>query len=111
MFQTGFACDAFSRRYCIAATNRRPRVWQTARRRNIKKYRETDVFAIIIAMTDTTPPLATGADSRPNEMSPTLTASQIARIAAHGQARRVHSGEVLVEAGELTQGAARMKGS
>jgi thioredoxin reductase (NADPH) len=35
-------------------------------------------------------------------MFPTLTAVQIARIAAHGHARRVEQGEVLIEAGERT---------
>ena len=41
-------------------------------------------------------------DSQPDEMFPTLTAAQIARIASHGHPRRVDRGEVLVEAGELT---------
>ena len=34
------------------------------------------------------------------EMRPTLTAAQIARVAAHGRLRKVQRGEVLVEAGE-----------
>jgi thioredoxin reductase (NADPH) len=37
---------------------------------------------------------------RANEVFPTLTAAQIARIAAHGHLRPVRRGEVLVEAGE-----------
>ena len=36
------------------------------------------------------------------EMFPTLTAAQVARIAAHGRTRRVERGEVLVEAGKRT---------
>ena len=53
-------------------------------------------------MSDIPPPIASGTDSRLNDMSPTLTAAQIARMAAHGQVRKVQRGEVLVEAGELT---------
>ena len=34
------------------------------------------------------------------QMFPTLTPAQIARIAAHGRVRRAAAGEVLVEAGE-----------
>jgi len=33
-------------------------------------------------------------------MFPTLTAAQVARVAAHGRARQAQKGEVLVEAGE-----------
>jgi thioredoxin reductase (NADPH) len=51
-------------------------------------------------MTDTTPsvpqPLTAGLD----RLFPTLTSAQIARIAAHGTARQIERGEVLVEAGE-----------
>ena len=39
-------------------------------------------------------------NSLDEEMFPTLTAGQISRIAAHGHARRVEQGEVLVEAGK-----------
>ncbi len=42
------------------------------------------------------------AASRPEQLYPTLTAAQIARIAAHGRRRRVATGEVLVQAGEQT---------
>src|SRR5579864_6438587 len=37
---------------------------------------------------------------RADQMFPTLTAAQIARLATHGHVRRVESGEVLQEAGE-----------
>ncbi len=40
--------------------------------------------------------------SRADEMVPTLTEAQVARIAAHGRVRRVERGEVLVKAGERT---------
>jgi len=39
---------------------------------------------------------------RADQIYPTLTATQIARIAAHGRRRRVAPGEVLVQAGERT---------
>ena len=39
---------------------------------------------------------------RADQIYPTLTAAQIARIAAHGRRRRVAPGEVLVQAGERT---------
>ena len=38
--------------------------------------------------------------SRRDHIYPTLTAAQLARIAAHGRRRRVEAGEVLVQAGE-----------
>src|SRR5258706_11358843 len=38
--------------------------------------------------------------SHAEEVFPTLTADQIARVAAHGRVRQVQQGEVLVEAGE-----------
>ena len=38
--------------------------------------------------------------SRLDQMFPTLTPVQLARIAAHGRARQVQRGEVLVNAGE-----------
>jgi thioredoxin reductase (NADPH) len=37
---------------------------------------------------------------RPEHIFPTLTASQIARISAHGKKRAVQTGEVLVEPGD-----------
>jgi thioredoxin reductase (NADPH) len=51
-------------------------------------------------MTDTTQPVPLTTDSRADQVFPTLTPAQVARIAAHGRARQVKSGEVLVEAGE-----------
>ena len=51
-------------------------------------------------MTDTVSEVRHGRGLRFNEMFPTLTPAQIARIATHGYLRRVQSGEVLVEAGE-----------
>src|SRR5438128_3921293 len=39
---------------------------------------------------------------RADQIDPTLTAAQIARIAGHGRRRRVAPGEVLVQAGERT---------
>ncbi len=48
------------------------------------------------------PPLlsASATASRFDEMVPTLTKDQVARVAAHGHMRRVARGEVLAEAGE-----------
>src|SRR5262245_53707440 len=40
--------------------------------------------------------------SRDQEMLPTLTDSQVSRIAMHGRARHVEQGEVLIEIGEET---------
>jgi thioredoxin reductase (NADPH) len=51
-------------------------------------------------MTDHTQPALLTPDSRADQTFPTLTPAQVARVAAHGRARRVKSGEVLVEAGE-----------
>src|SRR5260370_20422721 len=53
-------------------------------------------------MTDTTPILQSSQPSHTDEMFPTLTAAQVARIATHGRVRQVQPGEVLAEAGELT---------
>ena len=50
-------------------------------------------------MTDPTPPVPP-ATSSVDRVSPTLTAAQVARIAAHGHVRPVRQGEVLVETGE-----------
>jgi len=52
-------------------------------------------------MTDKTP-IIQSAKASPDKIIPTLTEAQIARIAAHGRARRVQRGEVLVEAGTPT---------
>ena len=53
--------------------------------------------------TDTSTPARQGATltrgSRADHVFPTLTAAQIARVAAHGRARQVRQGEILVEAG------------
>jgi thioredoxin reductase (NADPH) len=51
-------------------------------------------------MTDKTSVDPSDKYSHDEEMFPTLTAAQISRIAAHGHARRVEQGEVLVDAGE-----------
>src|SRR5258705_10508212 len=45
-----------------------------------------------------TPPAATV--SRPDRVFPTLTQTQIARVARHGRRRAMTSGEVLVEVGQ-----------
>jgi thioredoxin reductase (NADPH) len=50
-------------------------------------------------MTDTIPPLL-ATDARADQMFPTLTPAQVARVAAHGSVRPVRSGEVLFEAGD-----------
>src|SRR4051794_24286966 len=55
-----------------------------------------------MAVTTQQVPLTLG--PRAGEMFPTLTAAQIARIAAHGRMRHVQQGELLVEAGaRMTQ--------
>jgi thioredoxin reductase (NADPH) len=51
-------------------------------------------------MTDNAQPLLLTSESRADQVFPTLTPSQIERIASHGRVRQVVSGEVLVEAGE-----------
>jgi thioredoxin reductase (NADPH) len=53
-------------------------------------------------MTDTTPPLQSARALRGDEMFPTLTGAQVARIAAHGRVRQIERGKVLVEAGQKT---------
>ena len=53
-------------------------------------------------MTDTTPAIPLTVSSRVEHVFPTLTPVQVARIAARGNVRQVQSGEVLVEAGDLT---------
>jgi len=51
-------------------------------------------------MTDITPPAPDISASRLELMFPTLTAAQIARIAAHGSRRSIGRGEVLIEEGD-----------
>jgi thioredoxin reductase (NADPH) len=53
-------------------------------------------------MTDRTPIIPSARNSHADELVPTLTATQVARIAAHGRLRQVQRGEILVEAGERT---------
>lgn len=54
-------------------------------------------------MTDSPLLNSSSSASRSDEMVPTLTAAQMARVAAHGNVRQVRRGEVLVEAGEMTR--------
>jgi thioredoxin reductase (NADPH) len=51
-------------------------------------------------MTDARIPTLPLFPSRDEQMFPTLTSPQIARLAAHGRMRRFESGEILMEAGE-----------
>jgi thioredoxin reductase (NADPH) len=51
----------------------------------------------------TTPPVPLTVASNVDHVFPTLTAEQIARVAAHGRARHVAHGEVLAEAGDQSQ--------
>src|ERR1700681_83493 len=51
-------------------------------------------------MTDARPRIQSSFPSRDDQMFPTLTPAQIARIAAHGHMRHVEPGEVLLQAGE-----------
>jgi thioredoxin reductase (NADPH) len=53
-------------------------------------------------MSDRTPLIPSAKGSRTDKMVPTLTAAQIARIAAHGRLRQVQPGDVLVKAGDRT---------
>jgi thioredoxin reductase (NADPH) len=53
-------------------------------------------------MTDTKPASAPPLGAQPDRMFPLLTPEQLARVAQHGKARRVETGEVLVEPGEET---------
>ncbi|HXU46452.1 MAG TPA: FAD-dependent oxidoreductase [Thermoanaerobaculia bacterium] len=53
-------------------------------------------------MTEPAPPVPAGVDpSRAEQMFPALTPAQIERVAAHGRARPIERGEVLVEAGAV----------
>src|SRR4051812_26291354 len=47
-----------------------------------------------------TPSLPLPIGARADHVFPTLSAAQIARVAAHGQRRSIHAGELLVEAGD-----------
>jgi len=51
-------------------------------------------------MTEPAPPLPPTLASPADQMFPTLTPAQMARVAAHGSVRAVERGEVLVEAGD-----------
>ena len=51
-------------------------------------------------MLETSSPVPAPVQSRPDHVFPTLTAAQIARIAAHGRVRSIQRGEVLVEVGD-----------
>ena len=51
-------------------------------------------------MTETIPPVPLTLTARVDQVFPTLTAAQMARVAVHGQVRHVQRGEVLIEAGE-----------
>jgi thioredoxin reductase (NADPH) len=51
-------------------------------------------------MTEPTPPIVSPRATQSEQMFPTLTPEQVARIAAHGRVRLVRQGEVLVEAGD-----------
>jgi thioredoxin reductase (NADPH) len=51
-------------------------------------------------MTDNTQPVPLTSDSRADQVFPTLTPAQVARVHAHGRVREVKSDEVLVDAGE-----------
>ena len=51
-------------------------------------------------MTDTKPAASPLPGAQPDRMFPRLTPEQMARVAMHGQTRRVEVGEVLIEAGE-----------
>ena len=51
-------------------------------------------------MNDTKPASAPLPGAQPDRMFPRLTPEQMARVAVHGQMRRVEAGQVLIEAGE-----------
>lgn len=51
-------------------------------------------------MADNIQPVPLTPDSRADQVFPTLTPAQVARVHAHGRVRQVKSGEVLLEAGE-----------
>ena len=50
--------------------------------------------------TDTPATVPQTPGARPEQIFPTLTAAQVARVAAHGQVRQIRRGEVLFEAGD-----------
>jgi thioredoxin reductase (NADPH) len=51
-------------------------------------------------MTEPTPPFVSPRATQVEQMFPTLTPEQVARIAVHGRVRPIRQGEVLVEAGD-----------
>lgn len=51
-------------------------------------------------MTEPAPHVTPTLDSRTDQIFPTLTPAQVARIAAHGSVRPIQRGEILVEAGD-----------
>jgi thioredoxin reductase (NADPH) len=51
-------------------------------------------------VTEILPPVPPTQTSREDQLFPALTPAQIARIAAHGRARQVQAGEVLIEIGD-----------
>src|SRR6266699_5425845 len=51
-------------------------------------------------MTETATPAPLTLKARIDQMFPTLTPAQIARIAVHGRRRSIQRGEVLIEAGD-----------
>ncbi len=51
-------------------------------------------------MSDAATPVPITQGAREERIFPTLTAAQIARVAAHGRTRRIETGDVLVEAGD-----------
>lgn len=53
-----------------------------------------------VELNDRTQPVLLPPDSRADQIFPTLTPAQVARITAHGRVRQVESDEVLVYAGE-----------
>jgi thioredoxin reductase (NADPH) len=53
-------------------------------------------------MTDTKPAAEPLPGAQPDRMFPQMTPEQMARVAAHGRTRRVETGEVLLEAGEIS---------
>jgi thioredoxin reductase (NADPH) len=53
-------------------------------------------------MSEKGPPALSRSAQRPEQVFPTLTEEQLARIAAHGQERRVGEGDILLKAGERT---------
>ena len=55
---------------------------------------------LVIVMSETIWPSPPAVQSRADHVFPTLTPAQIARVTAHGHARPIRPGEVLIEAGD-----------